>query len=108
MTIVLYCTVSTLSQVYLLLKFLSYQIGTTVLIYCSPHFYVISSFNTFRVIHRHCETLAGFVKARDDYKCFNVDDPGGLVVTLQDLMSCEDEELRICSANLLYAIYKVI
>ena len=52
--------------------------------------------------------LAGFVKTRDDYKCFNVDDPGGLVVILQDLMSYEDDELRICSASLLYAIYKVM
>ena len=50
--------------------------------------------------------MAAFFETRDDYKCFDVDDPGGLVVILQDLMSYEDE-LRICSANLLYAIYKV-
>ena len=43
--------------------------------------------------------LGGFVKARDDYKCFNVDDPGGFVVILQDLMSYGDDELRICSAR---------
>ena len=51
--------------------------------------------------------LARFFATRGDYKCFSVDDPGGLVVILQDLMSYEDDELRICSANLLYAIYKV-
>ena len=65
-------------------------------------------FNIFRVLRRHCQTLAGFVRARGDYKCFNVDDSGGLVVILQDLMSYDNDELRICSANLLYAIYKVI
>ena len=48
-----------------------------------------------------------FTTQNDDYKCFNIDDPEGLVVILQDLMCYEDDELRICSANLLYAIYKV-
>ena len=41
------------------------------------------------------------------WTCFDVDDPGCLVVILQDLMNYEDDELRTCSANLLYAIYKV-
>ena len=61
----------------------------------------------FSVLERQCQTLARFFERRGDYKCFSVDDPGGLVVILQDLMSYEDDELRICSANLLYAIYKV-
>ena len=61
----------------------------------------------YSVLDRQCQALAAFFETRGDYKCFNVDDPGGLVVILQKLMCYEDEELRICSANLLYAIYKV-
>ena len=60
-----------------------------------------------RTLNRQSQKLAAFFETGDDYKCFDVDDPGRLVVILQDLMSYEDDELRICSANLLYAIYKV-
>ena len=73
-----------------------------LLIFCLQHIIVF----LIRALNRQCQKLARFFETRDDYKCFDVDVPGGLVVILQDLMSYEDE-LRICSANLLYAIYKV-
>ena len=45
----------------------------------------------------------------DRYSCFDVrkDEGKRLVEVLQDLMKYEDDELRVCSAKLLFDIYKV-
>ena len=45
----------------------------------------------------------------DRYSCFDVrkDEGKRLVEVLQDLMKYEDDELRVCSAKLLFDVYKV-
>ena len=66
--------------------------------FCSSTLFLTSAHNT----------LLGHFTV-DRYSCFDVrkDEGKRLVEVLQDLMNYEDDELRVCSAKLLFDIYKV-